>query len=229
MDLEEELRLERQAIEEQELEAEERPLLIPRQRPKLKRDLRAEALERMEEAARSEEDFLQVTTIWDRLEQNRMRRERDHEVSRGDIPLEYGSVPEGSLFPRWMSNPKNRACARGDFLNLIFDCPFELHEMVSSGILSGLLRELKEEYKELLYYLVIHDFSTECLGHILEMSDRNVRKKRMRLLERLQGKLYRALQDKPHLTTRERRFVSEYEKAAPGRSGEREALDETLV
>ena len=46
----------------------------------LKRDIEAEALKRLEENAVTEEDFRAVTKEWDRLNRNRERRERYHEV-----------------------------------------------------------------------------------------------------------------------------------------------------
>ncbi len=55
---------------------------------KLKRELRREALTRLEDAARSQSDFEEIIAWWDKLDENRERRERDHEISRGDVPLE---------------------------------------------------------------------------------------------------------------------------------------------
>ena len=54
-----------------------RPLKIeetPGQK-KLKRELRQEALTRLEEAARSQQDYKEVVAWWDKLDENRERRE----------------------------------------------------------------------------------------------------------------------------------------------------------
>ena len=48
---------------------------VPGQK-KLKRELRQEALIRLEEAARSQRDFEEVVAWWDKLDENRERRER---------------------------------------------------------------------------------------------------------------------------------------------------------
>ena len=45
-------------------------------RTKLKRELRAEAMTRLEEAARTEKDFENVVACWDKLDANRERKER---------------------------------------------------------------------------------------------------------------------------------------------------------
>ena len=52
---------------------------------KLKRDMEWEALTRLEEAARTEADFREVVKTWDRLDANRERRERYHEILIGDF------------------------------------------------------------------------------------------------------------------------------------------------
>ena len=76
-----------------ELETEEEEA-APVSEKRLKREIRAEAMRRLEEAARTESDFRVVVDEWDKLDRNRERRERDHENLRGDVPLEYQAVPE---------------------------------------------------------------------------------------------------------------------------------------
>ena len=65
-----------------ELEDEEEEA-APTSEKRLKREIRAEALRRLEEAARTESDFLTVVDEWNKLDRNRERRERDHENLRG--------------------------------------------------------------------------------------------------------------------------------------------------
>lgn len=63
------------------------PETAPRKK-KLKRELVREALARMEDAARTQSDFEEVIKIWDKLGQNEVRRVSNHEIGRGDVPLE---------------------------------------------------------------------------------------------------------------------------------------------
>lgn len=65
-----------------ELEDEEEEA-APTSEKRLKREIRAEALRRLEEAARTESDFLTVVDEWNKLDRNRERRERDHETCVG--------------------------------------------------------------------------------------------------------------------------------------------------
>ena len=90
-----------------ELEDEEEEA-APTSRKRLKREIRAEALRRLEEAARTESDFLTVVDEWNKLDRNRERRERDHENLRGDVPLEFQAVPDPKIAPSWMNLPRFR-------------------------------------------------------------------------------------------------------------------------
>lgn len=118
--LEQALAEERLAELESELEQDEHPVnydaeleteeeeAAPVSDKRLKREIRAESIRRLEEAARTEKDFRTVVEEWNKLDRNRERRERDHENLRGDVPLEYQVVPEPKLIPRWMNNPAYR-------------------------------------------------------------------------------------------------------------------------
>ena len=72
---------------------------------RLKREIRAESIRRLEEAARTESDFRVVVDEWNKLDRNRERRERDHENLRGDVPLEYQAVSEPKLIPSMDEQP----------------------------------------------------------------------------------------------------------------------------
>lgn len=95
---------EEQLIEELEADAEEHPFedgtdVEEPERKKLKRELRAEALARLEDSARTQREFENVIAWWDRLDANRERRERYHELSRSgdDVPLDYGASADEYL------------------------------------------------------------------------------------------------------------------------------------
>lgn len=74
---------ERSAIEKIEREKEENSFMeetvtAPTSKKKLWRDTQKEALARLEDSARTEEDFRNVQSWWDRLEANADRRYRYH-------------------------------------------------------------------------------------------------------------------------------------------------------
>lgn len=145
---------------ELEDEAEE---AAPTSDKRLKREIKAEALRRLEEAARTEADFRAVINQWDKLDQNRERRERDHENLRGDVPLEYQTIPNPSIAPIWMNDPAFRQLCHGNFLDILFDCPHELHNLAGNAFISDLLRDLNEEQQEILYFLFVRLYSAPAL------------------------------------------------------------------
>ena len=223
--LEETLAEERTLELESELEQDEHPRdytaeleddeeeAAPTSEKRLKREIRAEALRRLEEAARTESDFL--VDEWNKLDRNRERRERDHENLRGDVPLEFQAVPDPKIAPLWMNLPRFRQLCQGNFLDIIFSCPYELHELTANRFLSKLFFTLSDEQKEVLYYLFVKQYSAARLAAIRGQSDRNIRKLRMTIQKKLQKRMYEHLSEKLEndhgLTLREREFMEEYE------------------
>ena len=192
-----------------ELEDEEEEA-APTSETRLKQEIRAEALRRLEEAARTESDFLTVVDEWNKLDINRERRERDHENLRGDVPLEFQAVPDPKIAPLWMNLPRFRQLCQGNFLDIIFSCPYELHELTANRFLSKLFFTLSDEQKEVLYYLFVKQYSTARLATLRGQSDRNIRKLRMTIHKKLQRAFYQHLQEKQEaggsLTLREQEF-----------------------
>jgi len=180
---------------------------------RLKREIKAEALRRLEEAARTEADFQAVVNQWDKLDQNRERRERDHENLRGDVPLEYQTIPNPSIAPIWMNDPAFRQLCHGNYLDILFDCPHELHNLAGNPFISELLRNLNEDQQEILYFLFVRLYSTTRLAEMRHQSDRNIRKQRKKICAKLQKRMYDHLIGSQRLTKRERTFLEEYEKA----------------
>lgn len=227
--LEEALAEERTLELESELEQDEHPRdyhaelededeedeAAPKSNKRLKREILAEALKRTEESARTLKDFQGVIAEWDRLDRNRERRERDHDNLRGDVPLEFQAVPEPRIAPLWMNLPRFRQLCQGNFLDIIFSCPYELHELTANRFLSKLFFTLSDEQKEVLYYLFVKQYSTTRLAAIRGQSDRNIRKLRMTIQKKLQKQMYEHLSEKLEndhsFTLREREFMEKYE------------------
>mgnify|MGYP000927106510 CR=1 FL=1 len=177
---------------------------------RLKREILAEALKRTEESARTLKDFQGVIAEWDRLDRNRERRERDHENLRGGVPLEFQAVPEPRIVPLWMNDPEYRQLCSGFFLDILFDCPYEMHELTADKFISDMIRDLSEEHKEVLYFLSLRLYSATKLAALRGQSDRNIRKLRMTIHKKLQRAFYQHLQEKQEaggsLTLREQEF-----------------------
>ena len=123
---------------------------------RLKRELKAEALRRYEEAARTPSEFAAVVATWDKIDANRERKERSHEILSGDIPLaDTADLSWAPIFPRWMGSPIQRQLVRGYFLDYLADCPYEMHDLTDKPYLQQIIRDLKEDHKEIFYFLFI--------------------------------------------------------------------------
>ncbi len=199
--------------DEEELETEEEEA-APTSEKRLKREIRAEAVRRLEEAARTEADFSVVIKEWDKLDQNRERRERSYEHLRGNLPLDYQAVSEPKLIPRWMNDTAYRQIMAGNFLDILFNCPYEMHQLTADPFISRMIKDLSEDHKEVLYFLSLRLWSATQLALAREQSDRNIRKLRKTIHKNLQrqmfGYLYGKRERGKSLTLRERQFIEEY-------------------
>ena len=189
------------------------------ERKKLKRELRAEALARLEDAARTQRDFENVIAWWDKLDANRERRERYHELSRSgdDVPLDYGASANELFFPDTLNDVLEKQIRKGDFIDAIFYCPYDIHELVTEEYLSEILLELKEDHKELLFLWAVRLFSSPRIAAIRQQSDRNIRKIRNTMMKKIRKELLSALTDKAEkqlpMTLVEKAFLSDIGKA----------------
>ena len=206
---------EHQAELEVQLEQDEQPPQIdePPETKKLKRDLQREALARLENAARTTADFQNVVSWWNRLDSNRERRERYHEVCRSglDIPLDYSAALDGEVIPYDVNDVLIKQIRKGDYIDAIFYCPFEINELVTDGELSRILNKLSDDHKEIIFNTVVRNMSTKALGEIREQSDRNIRKVRATALKKIHKALLRVLRSRKEngisLTPNEKEFM----------------------
>ena len=208
--LDEKIRLqlakEQQFIDDLEDDAAERPIEIDEDdcsgehlgRKLLRRELQAQALARLEDAARTPKDFENVIAWWDRLDANRERRERYHELFRSgdDLPLDYGSSEDALCFPDTLNGVLEKQQHKGDFIDIIFNCPYEIHQLVTEEYMSDILLDLSEDHKFLLFLCALRQYSSAKIASIRGQTDRNIRKVRGTMLKKIHKKLLTALTGK---------------------------------
>lgn len=142
-----------------------------------------------------------------------------------DLPLEYGASADGLYFPNTLNDAIERQIRKGDFLNAIFSCPYDIHELVADEYLSAILHDLSEDHKELLFLCAVRLFSSTRIAAIRQQSDRNIGKVRTTMLKRIRKKLLASLSEKANkqqpLTLLEKEFLqdngSETDKSIDGR------------
>lgn len=190
--------------------------VVTPKKKQLQRYLKAAALERLEQAAKTPEDFKKVIKRWDSLDENRERKERYWEISRNneDFPLEWGEATWGTVFPKNLNTYEAKQIRKGDFIDVIFDNPYEIHELVTEEYLSKILKGLSNDHKEILYLLAVKGYSTKDVEKILGKSDRAVRYNRETYLKNIRKKMYEFLtseKGKNHdMTLAEKKFVENY-------------------
>lgn len=220
--MQEQLALEWEEETELAIEQDEHPIEpetdeLP-EKKKLKRELRAEALLRLENAARTRAEFENVISHWDKLDANRERRERDHEISRSgdDLPIDYGAKEDGMCYPDSLNGFLMRQIRKGDFLEAIFLCPYEIHELVTEEYISKILYGLSENHKDLLFHCAVLQYSAMRIAQMRGQTDRNIRKIRATMLKKIQKKLLNYLQSgqrsPQELTLNEKQFVDRNKK-----------------
>ena len=192
--------------------------LLPDNEPlklkKLKRDIEAEALKRLEEAAKAKgdkEDFEYIVKQYDRLDANRERRERYHEILRGNnIPIEYGAAKSSAFNRNFM-----KLAAKGNFIDIIYDRPQEIEQFVTERYMYEILKNLKPEQKELLYYIAVLNLTNRQIADIRGQTERNVRKVKNTMMNKIRKQAYEYLTSskatKHKLTLIERDFIRRYE------------------
>ena len=185
----------------------------------LQRELREEALRRFEESARTVQDFKNIHATWDKLDANRERRERYHELLRGDVPIDYQvDYLIATIIPHWRNDSMERQLQRGYFLDYYYDCPYEMHDLTSKEYLCQIIKGLKEEHKEIFYFLFLRQFSPQYLALMRGQTDRNIRKVRDTVLRKIHKKMNKQLREMQEhgytLSERERRFLMEWDAAA---------------
>lgn len=213
------LAAEQQAALELELEQDELPQTAspddPPAKKKLKRELEQEALARLEAAARTVPEWNNVIAWWDRLDANKERRERYHEISRSgdDLPIDYGADENGLCFPDTMNSVMERQRQKGDFIDTIFNCPYEIHELVTEAYMSKALFELSDDHKEILYFSAVRMYSSMKIAKLRGQSDRNIRKVRNTMLKKIYKKILPYLKEREEkglpMTMEERAFLAE--------------------
>lgn len=175
------------------------------------------SVERRTQVAITSDEFDNLLKEWNRLDRNRERRERYHEILTAEIIPEGSEIYSGRIFPASLDSPESKMVLRGMFLDLFYNCPYEMDQLLADPFLSRIVRELSDLHKETLYLLSLQYLSTTQLACMRGQSDRNIRKLRDNYTKKLQTQLYQHLCKKKQsghsLSFREKEFLQLYESA----------------
>lgn len=185
----------------------------------LKRELRAIALKRLEDGARTVSDFEEVIKEWDHLDSNRERKERYHEIGGENLDSKKDVAPLAIVIPAPINHAYWRQLMKGDFIDIISNCPHEMYNSLSDEDYSKIIYDLKDDHKELIYFLYLRDFTTNQLAALRNQSDRNIRGVRSTILGQIEKKVLMILVDRQGedfpFTTEELDFLLRHEEVIP--------------
>ena len=227
-----ELQIELEHFDEMELKLELHPIKDDDIQPEdehpnktmLKRELRAIALKRLEDGARTVSDFEEVIKEWDHLDSNRERKERYHEIGRENLDSKKDVAPLAIVIPAPINHAYWRQLMKGDFIDIISNCPYEMYNSLSDEDYSKIIYDLKDDHKELIYFLYLRDFTTNQLAALRNQSDRNIRGVRSTILGQIGKKVLMILVDRQeedfpftngNLTMEELDFLTRHEEEIP--------------
>ena len=175
------------------------------------------SVERRTQVAQTQTEFDELIKELDRLDRNRERRERYHEILQEEYIPGGEEFYSGRIFPSALDSPESKLILRGMFLDLFYNCPYEMHQLTADPFLSRIVDGLSDLHKETLYLLSLQYLSTSQLAHMRDQSDRNIRKLRDNYTKKLQKQLYGHLLQKKQsgagLSFREKEFLTQYELA----------------
>ncbi len=57
------------------------------------------------------------------------------------MPLEWGAAPEQVIVPEPIRHVFWKQVLKGDFLDVVFDCPFEMHELMEDNDIADAIFE----------------------------------------------------------------------------------------
>ena len=201
----------------------------------LAREVKAAALEHMEAAARTEDDFKAVIKQWNHNDRNRERKERYWEVGRPNAEMlhwdrvnandEKGRmkdsldvvIPAPPLGSMWW-----RSQMRGDFIDTIYDNAYEMWQLIEDWDIAALVKCLTKKQKEVLFLSAVRLCSAVQIACYHDKTDRAVRKLITAALDSIRDKLAPLIREQieaehPQMTLAKREFLNWYntENAAP--------------
>jgi len=130
------------------------------------------------------------------------------------MTIEDVEITDGAVVPQPLNHRCWRQMMQGNFIDVIFDCPYDMHELTSSRNISELVKALNDNQKEILYLRAIRQWSPQKIAAMRRQTDRNIRKVYDTLIESLRRKMYKRLlpryeSDAP-LTITQREFMATY-------------------
>ena len=171
----------------------------------LKHNLKREGLIRMEEAARTEDEFKRVVKRWDEIYKERLKKEAKKEA-----------LLSSDMFDWSEFDNESRMRDEDDIFIWMFCCVCQMHELIEHPDIYHLLKKATDKQKAVFFPRIIKNCSTQQISQCHGMTDRNVRKLIDLMIDNIRHGLYESLTERhknntASATLRELRFLATYE------------------
>jgi len=135
-----------------------------------------ESIERLEDAARTVEEFEEVVVWWDKL---------DKRVQEAFEKTVWSTDNDKFDWNKCAAN-MNQA----DISYLLYQCICQMHNLIEDDDLSRLFDKATDKQKRILYLRIIRGCTPQKIAVCLEMTDRNVRDMEKKMTENIRKGFY---------------------------------------
>ena len=175
----------------------------------------AESISRLEDAARTQAEFENVVSWWDKRDK-KMQDALDKKVRPvANATFDIGMYKTGDHRNKNLFGERNHYFE--DFLNIIFCCICRMHDLTDDGDLSRLLKKATEKQKAVFFPRIIKGCTPQKIALCHGMTDRNVRDIVGRTVSKIRQGMYEALKQRQAaglpLTIQQRDFLSGIDEA----------------
>jgi hypothetical protein len=178
---------------------------------------RLEALRRYEHAARSISDFQSLAGMYDKLDENRERKEHYHEILCPTHEVFRRDYTNGEVVPAPLCDPYWQELMRGNFISTIYDHGDEIWQVFGDWQIGELIKNLAIKQREALFLKAVRLCSTEQIACYTDKTDRAVRKLIAAALAQVRSRLAEVIRyqlDRPNeysVTSAKLRFLEWFE------------------
>jgi DNA-directed RNA polymerase specialized sigma24 family protein len=150
-----------------------------------------ESISRLEDAARTQAEFENVIEWWDKRDK-KIKDALDKKVlSIAHTTFDIGLYRKGDHRQKSVFNGRNLYYE--DYLNLIFCCVCQMHNLTDDGDLSRLINKATDKQKAVFFPRVIKGCTPQKIAECYDMTDRNVRDITDRMVSKIRMDMYEAL------------------------------------
>ena len=169
----------------------------------------AESISRLEDAARTQAEFENVIDWWDKRDK-KIADALDKKVKPiANATFDVGLYRKGDWRMRDLFAGRNHF--NEDFLNLIFCCPCQMHNLTDDNDLSRLINKATDKQKAVFFPRIIRRCTPKKIALCHGMTDRNVRDIVDRMISNIRKGMYEVLKERQteglSLTLRQKNFL----------------------